>query len=185
MQAAILDTAAALVAEHGLGVTMSQIAQQVGIGRATLYKYFRDVETIMVAWHERQVGEHLRQLTDIAACDAEPGERLRAVLATYAELSRGGRDARQPDSHVGHGMDLAVPLHRAEHMHHARQQLHELVTQVIAVAAAAGAARKDVPAGELATYCLHALTAAAALPTPAARRRLVAVTLDGVLARPT
>lgn len=33
---AILDTAAALVAEHGLrSVTMSQIAEQTGIGRAT------------------------------------------------------------------------------------------------------------------------------------------------------
>ena len=34
---AILDTTAALVAEHGLrAVTMSQIAGQTGIGRATL-----------------------------------------------------------------------------------------------------------------------------------------------------
>ena len=38
---AILDTAVALVAEHGLAaVTMSRIAAQTGIGRATLYKYF-------------------------------------------------------------------------------------------------------------------------------------------------
>src|SRR5687767_4338176 len=40
---AILDTAAALLDEHGLrSVTMSQIAEQTGIGRATLYKYFSD-----------------------------------------------------------------------------------------------------------------------------------------------
>jgi AcrR family transcriptional regulator len=38
---AILDNTAALVAEHGLlSVTMSQIAEETGIGRATLYKYF-------------------------------------------------------------------------------------------------------------------------------------------------
>src|SRR5215207_7470460 len=38
---AILETAAALVAQHGLrAVTMSQIAEETGIGRATLYKYF-------------------------------------------------------------------------------------------------------------------------------------------------
>ena len=54
---ATLDTTAALVAEHGLrSVTMSQIAEQTGIGRATLYKYFPDVDSILVAWHERQVG---------------------------------------------------------------------------------------------------------------------------------
>ena len=39
---AILETTAALVAEHGLtSVTMSQIAEETGIGRATLYKYFQ------------------------------------------------------------------------------------------------------------------------------------------------
>src|SRR5918996_4902222 len=44
---ATLDTAAALVGEHGLrSVTMSQIAEETGIGRATLYKYFPDVEAI-------------------------------------------------------------------------------------------------------------------------------------------
>ncbi len=42
---ATLDTTAALVREHGLAaVTMSQIAAAAGIGRATLYKYFPDVE---------------------------------------------------------------------------------------------------------------------------------------------
>ena len=41
---AILNTAARLAFEHGLtSVTMSQIAAEVGIGRATLYKYFPDV----------------------------------------------------------------------------------------------------------------------------------------------
>ena len=53
---AILDTTAALVAEHGLwSVTMSQIAEKTGIGRATLYKYFADVEAILLAWHERPI----------------------------------------------------------------------------------------------------------------------------------
>ena len=49
---AILDTTAALVAQHGLrAVTMSQIAEEAGIGRATLYKYFSGVEPILIAWH--------------------------------------------------------------------------------------------------------------------------------------
>jgi AcrR family transcriptional regulator len=57
---ATLDTTAALVAEHGLrSVTMSRIAAETGIGRATLYKYFSGVEAILVAWHERQITGHL------------------------------------------------------------------------------------------------------------------------------
>ena len=47
---AIMDSTAALVTEHGLrSVTMSQIAEKTGIGRATLYKYFPRVETILLA----------------------------------------------------------------------------------------------------------------------------------------
>jgi AcrR family transcriptional regulator len=169
---AILDTTAALVAEHGLaGVTMSQIAQHAGIGRATLYKYFPDVEAIVVAWHERQVSEHLHLLGEAATGVTDPGDRLRLVLRTYAQLS-GGKHHHRPD--------LAVRLHRAAHMHHARQQLHTLVTQVIRTAAETGNVRTDVPAPELATYCLHALSAAGTMRSNAARDRLVTVTLAGL-----
>src|ERR671921_393403 len=63
---AVLDTTAALVAEHGLrSVTMSQIAGETGVGRATLYKYFSGVEAILLAWHERQITGHLEHLAEL------------------------------------------------------------------------------------------------------------------------
>src|SRR5215210_9308128 len=81
VRGATLDTAAALVAEHGLrAVTMSQIAEQTGIGRATLYKYFPDVGAILLAWHERQVGEHVRQLSQLAQRPGAAHDRFSAVL---------------------------------------------------------------------------------------------------------
>ena len=53
---AALDATARLVADHGLvALTMSQIAEQAGIGRATLYKYFPDAHAVLTAWHERQI----------------------------------------------------------------------------------------------------------------------------------
>ncbi len=62
---AILDNTWALATEHGLtSVTMSQIAERTGIGRATLYKYFPDVEAILLAWHERQITGHLDHLAE-------------------------------------------------------------------------------------------------------------------------
>jgi AcrR family transcriptional regulator len=178
VHAAILDTAAALVAERGLaGVTMSQIAQRAGIGRATLYKYFPDVEAIVLAWHERQVADHLRRLNDVAEAVPDPGERLRSVLQSYAELSAG----QHADAHgMGHTPDLAAPLHRAEHVHTARQRLHALITEIITAAAETGTVRTDVPAAELAAYCLHALGAAATTHSNAARQRLVTVILAGL-----
>jgi AcrR family transcriptional regulator len=81
---ATLDTTAALVAEHGLrSVTMSQIAEKTGIGRATLYKYFSDVGAILLAWHERQITSHLTQLAEVRDQSADAGERLAAVLEAY------------------------------------------------------------------------------------------------------
>ncbi|GIJ48028.1 hypothetical protein Val02_49140 [Virgisporangium aliadipatigenens] len=178
VHAAILDTVAALVGEHGLaGVTMSQIAAEVGIGRATLYKYFPDVEAIVLAWHERQVSEHLAQLTEAAAAAAEPAERLRRVLRTLADLSGG----RHQHGTAVHGADPAVSLHRAEHLHKARHRLHALLTEVIEAAAGAGHVRTDVRAADLATFASHAMGAAADLPgTPAARARLVELTLSAL-----
>src|SRR5918999_2793316 len=82
---AIVETTAALVAAHGLrSVTMSQIAEETGIGRATLYKYFSDVESILHAWHERQIANHLNHLAEVRDEAKDEGERLEAVLAAYA-----------------------------------------------------------------------------------------------------
>lgn len=64
---AILDATAELMAEHGpMSVGMSAIAQRAGIGRATLYKYFPDVESILAAWHARDFGEHMQHLKDLS-----------------------------------------------------------------------------------------------------------------------
>lgn len=167
---ATLDTTARLVAEHGLtGVSMSQIAKESGIGRATLYKYFPDLNSILLAWHERQVGAHLHQLAEVGAA-AKPNERLRAVLRAYAKLSR-----RQD-----HGADLATLLHQSEHTVKAYAHLNGFLTELIAEAAGRGEVRADVPPGELAAYCLHALTAAAGLSSQAAVDRLIDVTLAGI-----
>ena len=62
-----MDAAGELVASRGLlSVSMSQLAETAGIGRATLYKYFADVEQVLTAWHARQVAGHLAQLTALA-----------------------------------------------------------------------------------------------------------------------
>jgi AcrR family transcriptional regulator len=167
---AIVNTTAALVAEHGLrAVTMSQIAVGTGIGRATLYKYYPDVEAILRAWHERQVSGHLAQLVAVRDQAGDAGARLAAVLEAYALIA-----------HARHDTDLVALLHRGEHIARAQQQLSDIVRDLLTEGAAAGAIRGDVAPEELATYCLHALAAASSLPTEAAVQRLVGVTLRGL-----
>jgi len=167
---ATLDTTAALVAEHGpLSVTMSQIAETTGIGRATLYKHFPDVEAILVAWHERQITGHLEQLAAIRDRGGAARGRLEAVLEAYALIS-----------HEHHGTELAALLHRGDHVARAQQHLSDLIEGLLTEAAQTGDLRDDVAPAELATYCLHALTAARSLPSKAAVHRLVSVTLAGL-----
>ena len=169
---AILDSAAALVAQHGLrAVTMSQIAEETGIGRATLYKYFSGVEPILTAWHERHVAEHLEHLTGLRDQTGDPGARLREVLRAYAMISF--------ERHR-HGTELASLVHQGEHMAGPEQQLVNIVRGLIEEAVATGAVRSDVPGDELGTFCLHALEGAGQLPDRAAVERLVGVVSDAL-----
>ncbi len=174
---AILDTTAALVAQGGLrSVKMSQIAEETGIGRATLYKYFPDVEAILLAWHERQIAAHLHYLAEVRDRAGDSRERLEAVLEAYALISR--------DSRGHHDRELVAFLHRDGQVAGAEQQLRTMVRDLVARGAKSGDVRDDVAPDELASYCLHALTAASSLPSKAAVRRLVAVILAGLRPRP-
>jgi AcrR family transcriptional regulator len=170
---AILDTTAALVADHGLrSVTMSQIAEETGIGRATLYKYFSGVEPILLAWHERQISGHLEYLAEVRDQAGDPSERLRAVLEAYALISH--------ERHGHHDSELAAFLHRDHQVARAQHQLRDMIRDLLTEGAKTGELRDDVAPEELASYCLHALTAASSLPSKAAVRRLVTVTLAGL-----
>jgi AcrR family transcriptional regulator len=126
---------------------MSQIAEQTGIGRATLYKYFPDVDTILHTWHTRQIDAHLRQLAEVSAGAGSPGERLAAVLNAFARIAhQTGR----------HDTKLVTFLHPDDQVAHAQRQLHDLVRQLIAEGIRSGELRDDIPHDELASYCLHA-----------------------------
>lgn len=171
VQDAVLEATAALVTANGpASVTMSQIAKEAGIGRATLYKYFSDVQSILIAWHERHVAAQLDRLTQDRDRADGPAGRLEAVVRGYAQIAHRRR----------RGGEIAAVVHRDPHAVQAWQQVHDLVREVVADAAAVAAVRADVPPGELADYCLHALSAAGGLPSEAAVHRLVEVTLSGL-----
>jgi AcrR family transcriptional regulator len=173
VHAAILAAAAELVTARGLrGVTMSRIAEEAGIGRATLYKYFPSVEAIVLAWHERQIERHLEQLAEVRDRAGVGVEGLEAVLRAYALIMR--------ETQAGHERELAELLHRDEHVAAGRARLHSLVRDLVDAGVKQGALRDDVPSHELTTYCLHALSAAGRLPSRAAVERLVHVTLSAL-----
>ncbi|HVL82599.1 MAG TPA: TetR/AcrR family transcriptional regulator [Actinomycetota bacterium] len=169
---AILDAAARLALERGpLSITMSEIADTAGIGRATLYKYFSDIPTILNSWHEREIRRHLQHLRETIA-KSQPTERLTAVLNAWAHITR------EIQRHTG--TDLAAVLHQPGHSATARAELRGLIQDVLREAILDGTVRDDVPVGELADYCLHGLTAAGQMSSTASIRRLVDVTVAGL-----
>lgn len=166
---AILETTWRLASERGLrGLTMSEIAEQAGIGRATLYKYFPDVESILHAWHDRHVAAHLEHLTAIRDQPGELWPRLEMVLSAYAGIAR------------HRSGELGPLLHQPGQVAAAEERLLELIRDLIADAATVGTVRRDISPDELANYCLHALSAAGTLTTDEATDRLVTVTLAGL-----
>ena len=174
---AILDAVGELVMSRGLlAVSMSAVAEATGIGRATLYKYFPDVEEVLTAWHERHVSSHLAALTALCDSGGTPSARLRKVLVAYGHICQQRRR---------HGAgELAGVLHRTERVKALQRQLVDLVAGLVGQAAAEGVVRGDVPAEELAVYAIHALGAADDVASDAALRRLVDLVWSG-LAQPS
>lgn len=172
VRTAILDTTWALVTEQGVtAVTMARIAHAVGIGRATVYKYFPNIEAILLAHHERHVAGHLEHLAALREQLHDPDERLDAILGAYARI------AHLRGRHAG---ELTALLHPAESVARAQRLLLDLIRDVLADVAATGSLREDIPLDELAVYCLHALSAAGDLPSEDAVHRLVAITLTAL-----
>jgi AcrR family transcriptional regulator len=162
----IVAAAAELVAEQGItSVAMAHVAERAQITRATLYKYFPDVRAMLDAWHERHVAANLDAI--IAARDGgrSPRDRITRVLETYAELVY-----RQ------HSPELLAFAGDSEHTIRAYAKLTKLVRDLIAD----GPFRDDVPAGELASFCISALAAATRVGSAAAARRLARVAVQAI-----
>ncbi|MHA7284413.1 TetR/AcrR family transcriptional regulator [Arthrobacter sp. TMS2-4] len=180
---AVLDAVARLVGQGGVpAVSMTKVADVAGISRATLYKYFPDVEALLAAWHERQVNQHLVHLGQMrvhAERSGNPLQTLRSVLEAYAVMLQQVPMAEAPAF-------LHQGVHGAQTQEHLRDFLEALIRSAVKTCAqeAGGGVRSDIAPRELALFSLHAVNAAAALPSADAARSLVGVIVDGLVIRP-
>ena len=167
---AIMEKAAMLASSEGLHeLTMARVAQDAGIGRATLYKYFSDVEEILTAWHKREIARHLRELEAVRVRHSEPLKALEAVLISYAA-----------SGHRHHGQALGAVLHSMPHVHEAHRHLERFVSDIITEAVASRALKAGASPAELARYALAAIAASAQATSKPAVVRLVALILRGL-----
>ena len=156
---AVLDATAQLIAEHGpMSVAMSAIAQRAGIGRATLYKYFPDVEAILVAWHERDFAEHREQLTALIAAEDVSLDDVAAFVCAQRRQHPHRKDASLVDN-------LAHTLAGAEGTF--KDAIEQQVVTLLASLMKRLAQRKEIRSDRdpelLARWLLHAIHAPADL----------------------
>ncbi len=80
---AILDAADRLLARYGYKkMTMEDLAQEVGIGKGTIYLHFRSKEELVLSHIDRLIARLNEQLLLIARGDGGPAERLKQMLLT-------------------------------------------------------------------------------------------------------
>jgi AcrR family transcriptional regulator len=156
-ESAIAQAAWELAQQRGpFAVSMSDVAAAAGISRPTLYKYFRDVEAMLIAHHRNHVAAHLDELAATVSGPGDPLERLTRALSAYAEICH--MRAHQGDKHVDRLVHTGFEVTAAE------REVTDLFTRAITEATEAGQARADIAPEVLAAYCVRALAAAADIP---------------------
>lgn len=80
----ILAAAATLFAQRGYADTQMQtIADHLGVGNGTVYRYFRTKEALFLATVERGLAELTAEMDAVLAADTEPFDQMREAIRTY------------------------------------------------------------------------------------------------------
>lgn len=101
VSAAILEAAAAVLAERGEQASMADVAAAAGVARATVYRYFPNRETLLEALGRlavEEAGERLQagRLDEVPVPEAFE-RAVRALVATGNSLVVVSRESARPD----------------------------------------------------------------------------------------
>lgn len=113
--AAIINSAATILAERGKAVSMEEIASAAGIGRATLYRYFPNREALLKAMAVMSVQELAARIRE-ADLEAVPFEEAiarlaRGIVATGSKyMALVGDGMRRSDSDPRIGVEVIEPI---------------------------------------------------------------------------
>ncbi len=123
---ALLEAWGELVLERGYDeVSLSHVAQAVGLARTAIYNYFPDREALLFAWTDRLVQETMDQLTAEMA-DAETHAEKLAVFVRV-ELESFVNSHLQPGREVVHLMGPEAFARFMEHIAPVEQLLRQVL----------------------------------------------------------
>lgn len=155
-RSAIERAAIDLATEHGVGgIGMVDIARRAGISRATLYKYFPSVESVLASFMIGEVErEHSALVQHLAELD-DPLEQLRAVIDHLLAYFATPGHVTASTVIDPHRFSPAVGAQVGASM----QRLHAMVRDQVAAAVESGALRSDNDVEVLTDVFQHLLTA--------------------------
>lgn len=173
----ILDAAAELFAERGLGVTLNDIAHHADVGVGTVYRRFPDKDVLIDALFEERVEEMLA-LAEGALEDPDPWHGLESFLERGLELQARDKGLKQ--------LLLSTPQGCAR-VGGVRERMLPIVTALVARARDAGALRADVEPEDFAVtqWMLGAVVDYGRDISPDLWRRYMRLLLRGMRAEPS
>jgi AcrR family transcriptional regulator len=81
VRTAVLDAADRLLARYGYRkMTMDDLAAEAGVGRRTIYLYFKSKEEVALATIDRTIDLLLAELRQVARSEGSPADRVRRML---------------------------------------------------------------------------------------------------------
>ena len=106
----IIHATISLISSHGLGaITMSQVAEDAGVARQTLYNHYRDIDSIVAVAIDRHNNESVALLTSALTVAQTPTEKLGQMARHFAMVGAHAGQALQvgsaTSSEVRHALD--------------------------------------------------------------------------------
>jgi len=165
----LLDIAEAVLAEHGIAVSIDEVARRAGLGIGTLYRHFPTKEALF----EAIVVDRIERAT-AHAHGLEAAADTGAAFFGFLEhlVAEGARKRDFVDALGGLSANLMARTEQT------KQQFRRAVTALLARAQAAGAVRDDVTTGDVVALVRGVLAGADA--SPRERARHLAIVCDGL-----
>ena len=96
LRQAMLDTARKLFLANGYeGLSLRQVAEQIGYTPTTIYLYFEDKDDLLFAVVDQAYDQFTADLQRAYATTSDPRERLRALAEAYITFGRQNPEAYQ------------------------------------------------------------------------------------------
>ncbi|MBV8997549.1 MAG: TetR/AcrR family transcriptional regulator [Solirubrobacterales bacterium] len=173
----ILAAARELFAQHGLGVTLNDVAHHAGVGVGTVYRRFPEKSQLIEELFEQQIGELVALMED-ALKDPDPWRGLTGFLRRNLELQTRDRAFRE--------IVMGTP-EGAQRVGQIRERMFPLGGRLVQRAKDAGALRADFQQADfpILVLMLTAIVDAAREVEPELWRRYLEIVIQGLRADPT